>query len=79
MREEIEKKRDAIRKRVEEKGQSEGTVIATLEELYWIVDQATRDGILMSFRADPGVYQKANECYFRCGILNTFSCCRFRP
>lgn len=72
MREEIERKRDAIRKRVEEKGQSEGTVIATLEELYWIVDQATRDGILMSFRADPGVYQKANECYFHYWAMSAY-------
>ena len=64
MRENIEKKRDAIRKRVNENGHSDGTEIATQEEMQWLVEQVARDGIMLSVSASPGTWQKGNECYY---------------
>lgn len=64
MREEVERKRDAIRKRVEERGQSDGSVITTKKDVYWLVCQAAKDGIMLNVAEDPAVYQKGNECYY---------------
>lgn len=64
MREKIEKKLEAIRKSIGERGMSDGTEIATAAEIRWLVEQTTRDGILLSVRAEPDTWQQGDECYY---------------
>lgn len=64
MRDKIVKKREAIWKSVTANGRSEGTEIATQEEVRWLMEQAARDGILIAFRAAPEAWQQSNECYY---------------
>ena len=64
MRDKIVKKREAIWKIVTANGRSEGTEIATQEEVRWLMEQAARDGILIAFRAAPETWQQGNECYY---------------
>jgi hypothetical protein len=64
MRDKIVKKREAIWKSVTAHGRSEGTEIATQEEVRWLMEQAARDGILIAFRAAPETWQQGNECYY---------------
>lgn len=64
MREKIEKKMEAIRKSIGERGLSDGTEIATQEEMRWLIEQATKDGILLSVKADPDTWQQEDECYY---------------
>lgn len=64
MRDKIVKKREAIWKSVTANGRSEGTEIATQEEVRWLMEQAARDGILIAFRAAPETWQQGNECYY---------------
>lgn len=64
IREKIEKKLAAIRKSIGERGMSDGTEIATAAEIRWLVEQSTKDGILLSVRAEPDTWQQGDECYF---------------
>lgn len=64
MREKIEKKMEAIRKSIGERGLSEGTEIATVAEMQWLMDQATKDGIMLSVMAEPNTWQQGDECYY---------------
>jgi len=64
MREKIENKLAAIRKSIGERGMSDGTEIATTEEIHWFVEQAAKDGILLSVKADPDTWQQEDECYY---------------
>jgi hypothetical protein len=64
MREKIEKKLAAIRKSIGERGISDGTEIATKEEMRWLVEQAAKDGILLHVSEDPGTWQQGDECYY---------------
>ena len=64
MRDKIVKKREAIWKSVTANGRSEGTEIATQEEVRWLMEQAARDGILIAFRAAPETWQQGDECYY---------------
>ena len=64
MTEEIKKKKDAIWTNVRRNGRSEGSVIATQEEVLWFIEQGACDGILIAFRAAPETWQQGNECYY---------------
>ena len=64
IRDKIKQKREAIWKSVGKNGHSDGTVIGTEEEMFWLACQAARDGILLSYRDAPETYQKDNECYY---------------
>lgn len=64
MRDKIERKRDIIREHVGKNGESEGSEIATQEEMCWLVEQAARDGILLSVRAQPNTWKQGDECYY---------------
>lgn len=64
MREKIEKKLESIRKSIGKRGMSDGTEIATQEEMRWLVEQATKDGILLSVKAYPDTWQQEDECYY---------------
>lgn len=72
MREVIEKRLDTIRKRVDSRGQSDGTVIATHEEMCWFAEQAARDGILLSFKTDPAVYNHGDDCYYHYWAMTAY-------
>ena len=64
MTEELKKKKEAIWKSVKVSGRSEGSVIATQEELRWFLEQGACDGILITFRAAPETWQQGDECYY---------------
>lgn len=64
IRPKIKEKRDAIWKSVGSHGHSDGTEIATQEEMRWLIEQATKDGILLSVKADPDTWQQEDECYY---------------
>ena len=64
MTEEIKKKKEAIWKSVKENGRSEGSVIATQEEVLWFIEQGACDGILITFRAAPETWQQGEQCYY---------------
>ena len=60
----IKEKRDAIWKSVGSHGHSDGTAIGTEQEMYWMAQQAARDGILLSYSASPETYKNGKECYY---------------
>ena len=64
MTEELKKKKDAIWKSVKENGRSEGSVIATQEELRWFIEQGACDGILITFSASPETWEQGEQCYY---------------
>ena len=64
MTEELKKKKDAIWKSVKTNGRSEGTVIATQQDLQWFIEQGVCDGILITFSASPRIYQQGDECFY---------------
>ena len=64
MTEEIKKKKDAIWTNVRRYGRSEGSVIATQEEVLWFIEQGACDGILITFRAAPEIWEQGKQCYY---------------
>ena len=64
MTEEIKKKKEAIWTNVRRNGRSEGSMIATQEEVLWFMEQGACDGILITFRAAPETWQQGEECYY---------------
>ena len=64
IRPKIKEKRDAIWKSVGSHGHSDGTEIATEQEMYWLATEAASDGILLSYSASPETYKMGKECYY---------------
>ena len=64
MTEEIKKKKDAIWTNVRRNGHSEGSVIATQEEVLWFIEQGACDGILITFSAAPETWKQGEQCYY---------------
>jgi cell division septum initiation protein DivIVA len=64
MIEEIKKKKDAIWTNVRMYGRSEGSVIATQKEVLWFLEQGACDGILITFRAAPEIWEQGKQCYY---------------
>lgn len=64
MREKIERKLAAIRKSIGERGMSDGTEIATKEEIRWLIEQTAKYGIMLSFTAEPNTWQQEDRCYY---------------
>ena len=64
MRDKILLKCHLIKEKVSIYGSSYGSEIATPDEVDWLVEQAARDGIMLSFKAAPDMWQQGDECYF---------------
>ena len=65
IREKIRKRRDAIVGRESCSGEE----TATDEEMWWLLEQSAREGILLSYKDDPHTYHQGKEYYYHyCGI-----------
>ena len=64
MRDKILLKYHLIKEKVSIYGSSYGSEIATQDEVDWLVEQAARDGIMLSFKAAPDTWQQGDECYY---------------
>ena len=64
IREKIQQKCERIAASIAVNGRSEGTEIATQEEMYWLALQMALRGILFSYRSDESTYQNGDESYY---------------
>lgn len=64
IREKIQQKCERIAASIADNGHSEGTEIATQEEMYWLALQMALRGILFSYKADESTYQNGDESYY---------------
>ena len=64
IREKIQQKCERIAASVADHGCSEGTEIATQEEMHWLALQMALRGVLFSYSADENPYQNGDESYY---------------
>lgn len=64
IREKIQQKCEQIAASVADHGHSDGTEIATQEEMHWLALQMALRGILFSYSADKSTYQNGDESYY---------------
>ena len=64
IREKIQRKCERIAASIANYGRSEGTEIATQEEMYWLALQMALRGVLFSYSADESTYQNGDESYY---------------
>ena len=64
IREKIQQKCERIAASVADHGHSDGTEIATHEEMHWLALQMALRGILFSYMADASKYQNGEEFYY---------------
>ena len=80
IREKIQQKCERIAASIADHGRSDGTEIATQEEMHWLALQMALRGVLFSYSADESTYQNGDESYYyywtisaraRCASANT--------
>lgn len=64
IREKIQQKCERIAASVADHGRSDGTEIATQEEMHWLALQMALRGVLFSYSADESTYQNGDEIYY---------------
>ena len=64
IREKIQQKCERIAASVADHGRSDGTEIATQEEMHWLALQMALRGVLFSYYADKSKYQNGDESYY---------------
>ena len=64
IRNKIQQKCERIAASIADNGHSEGTEIATQEEMYWLALQMALRGVLFSYSADESMYQNGDESYY---------------
>ena len=64
IRENIQQKCERIAANIADHGRSEGTEIATHEEMHWLALQMALRGVLFSYSADESTYQNGDESYY---------------
>ena len=64
IREKIQQKCERIAANIADHGRSDGTEIATQEEMHWLALQMALRGVLFSYSADKSTYQNGDESYY---------------
>ena len=64
IREKIQQKCERIAANIADHGRSDGTEIATQEEMHWLALQMALRGVLFSYSADESTYQNGDESYY---------------
>jgi len=64
IREKIQQKCERIAASIADHGRSDGTEIATHEEMHWLALQMALRGVLFSYSADESTYQNGDESYY---------------
>lgn len=64
IREKIQQKCERIAANIADHGHSDGTEIATHEEMHWLSLQMALRGVLFSYSADESTYQNGDESYY---------------
>ena len=64
IREKIQQKCERIAASIADRGRSDGTEIATQEEMHWLALQMALRGVLFSYSADESTYQNGDEIYY---------------
>ena len=64
IREKIQQKCERIAANIADRGRSDGTEIATQEEMHWLALQMALRGVLFSYSADESTYQNGDESYY---------------
>jgi len=64
IREKIKQKCERIAANIADHGRTEGTEIATHEEMHWLALQMALRGVLFSYSADKSMYQNDEEIYY---------------
>ena len=64
IREKIQQKCERVAASIADYGRSDGTEIATQEEMHWLALQMALRGVLFSYSADESMYQNGDESYY---------------
>ena len=86
IREKIQQKCERIAANIADLGRSEGTEIATQEEMHWLALQMALRGVLFSYIASKSTYQNGDEIYYYYWAISAIEECdevtdflRYRP